>query len=220
VKVAAGILTFNQFSTGRHELFERTFESLVADVDGLYVIDNNSDDETSAYVEGMGGTVLRDPLNSCGHGMNRVLSLLGGSGADLCLFSNDDILWRPGAVAALRDFWAAAPDDVLICSGLQQDVFPWSTPREAITCGGQRALVRDSVPGGAWTLRAKDWPKIRPVPEASGWDDVPTCDRLRRKGYRVAALDLAEHLGEDLSTWGNDSARHGTPLDRAAWGLP
>lgn len=222
MRFAVGILTHDMFRTGRAELFQRTLASLNGSNEDIefYVVSNGSTDETDDYVRGLGGTILHDPISTCGHGMNATLSILAASGADVCVFSNDDIGWKRTALTKLGAFWEAAPADILIASGLQQDVYPWSTPRERIEYGGVVGLVRDSVPGGAWTLRASDWPKIRPVPEAPGWDDVPTCDRLRRKGYRVCALDLAEHLGEDLSTWGNDSARHGTPLDRGRWGLP
>jgi glycosyltransferase involved in cell wall biosynthesis len=223
VQIAVGILTHQVLSSGRLDVFSQTVESLseqMSPTDLLYIVDNHSDDGSAEYVESLGGISIRDPVSTCGRGMNRTLSLCASVEPDLIVFSNDDIRWRPGALPSLAAFWEFAPADILIASGLQQDVYPWSTPRERVEYGGVCGLVRDSVPGGAWTLRAKDWPKIRPVPEASGWDDVPTCDRLRRKGYRVCALDLAEHLGEDLSTWGNDSARHGTPLDRAAWGLP
>lgn len=222
VKLAAGILVHNMFQHGRFEVFQRTLDSLVSqDADmALYVVDNGSSDDSAAYVASLGGTLLHDPITTCGHGMNATIGILAASGCDLVVFSNDDILWQPGSLAALQRFWIEAPDDVLIASGLLEEHFPWNTARELITCGGVKGLIRDTAPGGAWTLRAKDWPRIGPVPEAPGWDDVPTCDRLRRKGYRVAQLDLATHVGEGISTWGNDSARHGKPLDRAAWGLP
>jgi hypothetical protein len=80
-------------------------------------------------------------------------------------------------------------------------------------------LVRETVPGGAWTLRSADWPRIGPIPEKAGWDDVPTCRKVNGKGGRCVSLDLCDHAGEGASTWGNSSARFGKPLDREAWGL-
>jgi hypothetical protein len=88
-----------------------------------------------------------------------------------------------------------------------------------LDAGGVRGLVRETVPGGAWTLRSSDWPLVGPVPEKRGWDDVPTCHRVNAKGWRCVALDLSDHAGEGSSTWGNKSAAFGQPLDREAWGL-
>lgn len=224
MKVAVGVLTWNQMSTGRHKLFKQTVASLVRDIDkvdlDLFIVDNGSTDGSADYVRSIGGTAVEHPITTCGHGMNVTIRLCAASGADLVVFSNDDIAWRPGALPALVRFWSEAPDDILIAAGLLEDDFPWNTVRERIEFGGVPGLVRDSAPGGTWTLRARDWPKIGPIPEAAGWDDVPTCERLRAKGYRVAQLDLADHLGQDASTWGNGSERFGRPLDRAAWGFP
>lgn len=219
--IAVGILTHNMFDNDRQELFRATLRSLIRP-DGvkLYILDNGSTDGTPTYVRSLGGTVISDPITTCGHGMNATIGLCAASGADLVVFSNDDIAWKPGALEAVERFWAEAPDDVVIAAGLMEDEFPWNTVRGRLVSGGVTALVRDTAPGGAWTMRARDWPLIGPVPEAPGWDDVPTCDRLRRKGYRVCQIDLAQHLGEGRSTWGNDSARHGKPLDRGAWGIP
>jgi GT2 family glycosyltransferase len=224
MKIAVGVLTHNQFRYDRHELFKRTVTSLVHDIDKisleLYIVDNGSTDETPEYVRSIGGTVLSDPITTCGHGMNATIGICAGSGAELVVFSNDDIEWRAGALPALVRFWSEAPADILIASGLLEDDFPWNTVRERVDYGGVPGLIRDTAPGGTWTLRAADWGKIAPVPEAAGYDDVPTCNRLRAKGYRVCQLDLAEHQGEHVSTWGNISRELGKPLDRAAWGLP
>lgn len=220
MKTAVGILTHNQFATGRHEAFLTTARSLAAQhPDALYVVDNGSTDETPEYVRSLGGVVLDDPISTCGHGMNATIGLCAASGAALVVFSNDDICWHPGALERLVAFWSEAPDDVKIASGLLEDDFYWNTVVERIECGGVEGLVRKTAPGGAWTLRAKDWPKIGPVPEAKGWDDVPTCARVISRGGRVVQLELADHIGEDLSTWGNDSAKFRRPLDREAWGL-
>ena len=153
--------------------------------------------------------------------MNVTIGLCATSGADVIAFSNDDIAWHPGALAEVVRFWQAAPDDILICSGSLEPEYPWNTPRDMVECGGVRALVRDTAPGGTWTLRARDWPLIGPVQEIRGWDDVPTCQRLRAQGYRVAQMDVADHVGEEHSTWGNGTYASdlGRPLDRSAWGM-
>lgn len=214
MKIAAGVLTHNAIRYGRMDLFRQTVRSIVAEKpDELFLVSNGSDDGTAEYVADLGGTVINDPITTCGHGMNVTIGICAASGADLVVFTNDDIAWKPGSFAALRSFWAEAPDDVLIAAGLLEDDYPWNTVRERIVCGGIPALVRDSAPGGAWTLRASDWPDIGPIPEAPGWDDVPTCERLREKGYRVCQMDLADHVGQDHSTWGNGSDRFRSPLD-------
>jgi glycosyltransferase involved in cell wall biosynthesis len=221
VKVAVGVLTRNQRDHDRRQLFLRTLTSLQnagwpCDV---FLLDNGSTDGTDAYITALGGVALRDPLTSCGHGMNATIAACLSASPDLVVFTNDDIEWRRGFLADLVQFWSAAPADVLIASGLLEAEYPWNTAREVVESGGVKALVRDTAPGGAWTFRAADWPLIGPVPEAPGWDDVPTCNKLTAMGYRVCQIDLAEHIGEGNSTWGNNSQAYGQPLDRAKWGM-
>jgi len=221
VKVAVGVLTHNQFETGRHELFKATVASLRQGgyPFDLYIVDNGSTDETSDYVASLGGLVLHDPVTTCGHGMNATIGACAASGAGLVVFSNDDIYWHDGAIEALVRFWGAAPRDILIASGSLEPDYPWNTPREMVEAGGVRALIRDTAPGGTWTLRARDWKVIGPVPESQGYDDVPTCRRLTARGYRVCQIDLADHVGEEVSTWGNASYTYAEPLDREKWGI-
>lgn len=212
--ISAAVLTHDVYRYHREELLKGTIRSVVAqEPDALYVVSNGSTDGTGEYVTSMGGLAVNDPISTCGHGMNVAISLAVTSGCDVIAFANDDVEFRPGAFAALRRFWAEAPDKLMVASGLLEDVFPWNTVRERVEYGGVPALIRDSAPGGVWTLRASDWPTIGPVPEAAGWDDVPACERLRNKGYQVAQLDLAEHVGQKHSTWGNGSERFRTPLD-------
>lgn len=221
MRLAVGILTHDQFRHERHELFLRTVSSLQ---DGdhpfdLYVVDNGSDDGTSEFVRSIGGLAINDAMTTCGHGMNVTLDILASSGADVAVFSNDDIDWHPGGLERVMRWWSEAPEDVLICSGSLEPDYPWNTPRELVTAGGVKALVRDTAPGGTWTMRARDWPTIGHVPELRGWDDVPKCRELRERGFRVAQMDAATHIGEDHSTWGNRSQPYAKPLDREAWGL-
>lgn len=214
MKIAAGVLCHQLYKYDRMELFKQTVRSIaVNQPDDLFLVSNGSDDGTEHYIAGLGGTVVYDPITSCGHGMNVTIGICAASGADIVVFSNDDIIWHPGAFDVLRRFWAHAPDDLLIASGHLEEDFPWNTVLDRIEVAGIPTLVRRTAPGGTWTLRAKDWPKIAPVPESPGYDDVPVCERLGAKGYRVAQLDLATHIGEEKSTWGNGSAKFGKPLD-------
>lgn len=219
--IAVGVLTHNMLSTGRQDAFQRTVRSLLEQrPEHLFIVDNGSTDGSDEYVVALGGTAVKDRVSTCGHGMNVTIAACAASGADLVVFSNDDIVWQPDALEQVRRFWDSAPADVVIASGLLEDDYPWNTARAMIESGGVRALVRDTAPGGTWTLRARDWEMVGPVPEAFGYDDVPACNRLRAMGYRVCQLDLAEHIGEELSTWGNGSSSWRTSkIDKAAWGM-
>ena len=219
MKVVAAVLTHNAITYGRTDLLSEAAQSL-SEADEVLVVDNGSTDGSEVFVAGLGGSVYRpsDGVSTCGRGMNICITAAAGRG-DLVVFSNDDIVWRPGWRTQLEAFWSQAPEDIMIVSGLLEIDYPWNTPLGTVDAGGVRGLVRETVPGGAWTLRSADWPRIGPVPEKRGWDDVPTCKRLGRDGFRVVALDLCVHAGEGSSTWGNKSAAFGQPLDRARWGL-
>lgn len=219
MKVVGAILTHNAERFGRSGMLRLAIRSL-GEADTVIVIDNGSDDGTEAFVESIGGTCYRasDGVHTCGRGMNVTITAAAELG-DLVVFSNDDIGWRPGWRDRLEAFWSAAPPEVAIVSGLLEDDYPWNAPLGVVDSGDVRGLIRATVPGGAWTLRSADWPRIGPVPERVGWDDVPTCRRLVGEGRQVIALDLAEHLGVEHSTWGNGSAAFGRPLDRERLGL-
>lgn len=146
-------------------------------------------------------------------------------------WSDDDMVWRPGAQATLSKFWDAAPtcihhpDRVRILSGLLEPVWHWNTPRRTVEHGGVRVLLRDSAPGAAWTFRGAPIRLLRP-----GTIEVPG-DELWRFGYDyqmcrtmpegVAQIDLAEHIGWGFSTHGNEAneAPETKPLDREKWGV-
>jgi hypothetical protein len=61
--------------------------------------------------------------------------------------------------------------------------------------------------------------EIGPLEHTTGGEDGAACRKLRENGYRLAALDLAEHIGEEQSAWGNMSYRRAKPLDREKWGI-
>lgn len=219
MRVVAVVLTHNAATHGRTELLDRTLQSL-HEADELLLIDNGSDDGTEAVVAARGGYAYRadDGNTTCGRGMNVCITAAAKRG-DLVVFSNDDIIWHPGWRPQLQTFWTGAGQDIAIASGLLEESYPWNQPRGLIQIEGIKALRRETVPGGAWTLRSTSWAEIGPVPEVKGWDDVPTCHRLNAAGKKCVALDLADHAGVELSTWGNNSPAYGQPLDRDRWGI-
>lgn len=114
-------------------------------------------------------------------------------------------------------------------SGLLEPDWHWNKPIEAIEAGGVRVLVRESAPAAAWTFRhtgrgiAEDFMGDHgdDVFVSDFGEDYEYCQRLRRRGLRVAQLDLATHIGHGYSTHGNDAAEHvdSRPLDREKWGI-
>lgn len=229
-----GVLSHNAVSTLRCRLLERTLWSLENAFTGrtLLVLDNDSPDGSGEWVRALRSAALRvlyhspDGNTSPGRGRNelmRALAPFARGGDDIVVLSDDDVLWANYAEARLRRFWAAAPADLIILSGLLEPDWPWNTPRELIECGGVKALVRDSAPAAAWTFRLGDWGNLGPLLETTDGEgeDFDACQRLRAAGFRVAQIELASHIGEGYSQLGHDADRKiaGRPLDRERWGL-
>ena len=241
LKTIVGVLTYNAVSTLRFELLEQTVASLRHAFDGpIYVLDNGSTDGSANALKELEGIddvvtcahVSRDGNTTPGRGRNELMQLLRQDRRqqyDLVVMSDDDMVWGLEAQPLLSDLWAYAPADLVLVSGLlEDDVWPWNEPREAITCGGVPLLVRDSTPAAAWSFRMQDWSKVFPLKETLEGDgeDYDACKRLRAAGMRVAQLDLATHIGEGYSQLGNDELRSVTtralssrPLDRERWGM-
>jgi hypothetical protein len=137
------------------------------------------------------------------------------------VWSDDDMLWKPDAEAKLRRFYAEKPNDIAVVSGLLEPVWHWNAPRETVEAGGVRVLVRDSAPGAAWTFAGY---RVVPLGLPAYWCfgyDYEACKYLRAHGQKVAQIDLADHIGWECSTHGNDADQHidGRPLDRERWGV-
>jgi hypothetical protein len=154
-----------------------------------------------------------------GHGMNLAITAALAYDPDIVLFTADDYEYKPDWQERLLAFWSEAPEDVKLVTCNLEPEYTWNTVLGTVDAGGQRALVRASVPGSNWSFRARDWPLIGPVREITGGEDLEVCAWLQRDGYRLCALDLTEHIGEQQSAWGNQSWRIARPLHKERWGL-
>jgi len=218
----------------------------------LCAIDNGSNDGTSEVLDdlvrhlGPWHTRCYDPDDEAtpwgnqnftpGMGRNRLMSFMDQVcseqwgvnhdtqlyGKSFFVWSDDDMIWRPGAEKALHRFWSAPEaerDGVMILSGLLEPEWHWNTPRRVVEAGGVRVLVRDSCPGAAWSFgnpRAV-WPMDSELAQF-GYDHK-TCLQMLERGCSVAQIDLAEHIGWDASTHGNRAIEDSRPLDRDKWGV-
>jgi glycosyltransferase involved in cell wall biosynthesis len=202
------VLTYNAISTGRDGLLRDAVASL-GEADAVYVVDNGSTDGSADLVASWGGYVNPDPeLHTCGYGTNLCAYVAYNTLADLVVLSDDDMSWRPGWRRKLESWWDMAPDDIAITGCHLEPEFHWNAILGGMVCGGVPGLVRESTGAASWSYRRRMTETIFPVPQqVQGYGDVPACDRLRiDKGLRIAQIDLADHAGHGMSTWGNTTA--------------
>lgn len=202
LKVSVAVLTFNPIHFGRVDLLDATLAS-VAEADQTYLIDNGS---TDGFVLSRAVSYRNESSNTnCAHGTNLQARVLAASDADICVLSDDDMLWRPGWRDRLEAWWQSAPSEVLLTGCHIEAEFPWNEITGVVE-GSERALKRKSTGAASWSFRRSSIPQIFPIPEKQqGHGDVPACERLIDMGYQICQLDLAEHVGE-VSTWGNRTA--------------
>lgn len=214
MRVCAAVLTYRAVSTGRADLLGQAVGSL-GEADGVWIVDNGSDDGSADLVSSMGGWSHPWPIHTSGHGTNLCSRILAATDADLCVLSDDDMLWRPGWRRHLEAWWEAAPDDVWLTGCHLEPAYPWNEIKATIRCGGVSGLVRSSTGAASWSYRRADHERIFPIPQQiQGWGDVPGCDAIDERGGRICQIDLAEHAGHGRSTWGNQTeAKYGHDLD-------
>lgn len=218
--ISVGLLTFNQFRTHRDGLFRNTLASIQAETHEhtLDIVTNGSTDRTDVVVRKLGGIV--DNTNSAAwYGMERAIQTALSHAPDIVVLSADDLTYHAGWMDRLSAFWQAAPEDIVLASLFLEGVWEWNTVTDAVDIGGQRVLIRTSLPSASWSFRARDVDKILPLERTSPGEDLALCRSLRANGYRLAALDLAEHSGARQSAWGNRSFEYEQPLDRQKWGI-
>ena len=220
MKIGVGVLTWNHRKTGREQMFYDTLLSLTngGQAVDVVVVTNGSTDGTQDTVRRLGG-IVDDTHSQIWYGMQKAIETVIERGADIVLFTADDITYAPGWADKLAAFWQDAPEEVKLCSLILEPVYPWNTIRGTLDAGGLRALLRDSVGGCSWSFRASDWPTIGPLPQVMPGEDLQICQKLVSQGYYLAALDLGEHVGEKVSAWLNESWKYAQPLDRARWGV-
>lgn len=210
--VCVAVLTFNRF-----HLLRRTLVSMDAEpgypfrrvlVDG-----GSSDDQQRAWVAHQPDSYVFEGKVSVGHSMNTAIDLAVGTGAGLVVFSADDYVYAPSWLTRLVNFWQAAPADVGLAALNWEPDYPWNTVLEEVRIGGERTLMRATLPGSSWSFPARHWRQIvGPLEDRTGGEDLAVCRSLLATGYRLAALDLTEHIGERESAWGNRSWERAQPL--------
>ena len=220
MKIGVGVLTWNHRKTGREQMFYDTLLSLTngGQAVDVVVVTNGSTDGTQDTVRRLGG-IVDDTHSQIWYGMQKAIETVIERGADIVLFTADDITYYPGWADKLAAFWQDAPEEVKLCSLILEPVYPWNTIRGTVEAGGLRALLRDSVGGCSWSFRASDWPIIGPLPQVMPGEDLIVSRRLIEQGYYLAQVELGEHVGEKVSAWLNESWKYAQPLDRARWGV-
>ena len=210
--VCVAVLTFNRF-----HLLRQTLASMDAAPGYAFrrvlVDGGSSDDQQRAWVAHQPDSYVFEGKVSVGHSMNTAIDLAVGTGAGLIVFSADDYEYRPGWLARLVNFWQAAPADVGLAALNWEPDYPWNTVLEEVVIGGERTLMRATLPGSSWSFPVPYWRQIvGPLEDRTGGEDLAVCRSLLAGGYRLAALDLTEHIGERESAWGNKSWERAQPL--------
>lgn len=216
--IAAGILTFNQFKTGRASDFQRTLASIRAANVAHVVVTNGSTDGTETLVRDLGG-IVDDTDTRIWYGMTLAANWCKTTGAGIHLFSADDIEYHPGWADALETFWKHAPDNIVLASLMIEPLYPWNIIHSQGDAGGVHYVTRASVGGCCWSWRARDIGLIFPLPPIMPGEDLVKCRELLAKGHEIAALNLADHIGETHSAWGNQSHLYALPVDLSALGF-
>jgi len=204
MRVAVAVLTYNQIEYDRRDLFEGTVASLrrTDHPFELFLIDNGSSDGTAEIVSSLGGSCFDGLETSPSAGTNRCAHIAAGSGADLCVVSDDDMQWSSGWLERLVAWWTDAPADLALTGCHLEPDFAWNTMMGVTCYGGVPGLWRSSTGAASWSFRGPEW--FGPIDVyATGAPDVFACHRLWAQGRRVAQVDLASHEGLGRSTWGN-----------------
>lgn len=214
MKLAIGVLSYN-----RKDMLTKTVTSLYKSNADVFLYDNGSTDGAEEIVKALGGFVNNSGNHTTGYGMNKVIGMALESNPDIILFTADDFVYSDGFDEKILEFWRNAPQDVKLASCYLEDLWEWNTVRELADAGKTHYAIRDTIPGSNWMFRVSDKHLILPIAERTGGEDIEICRRLNEQGYKLAALDLVEHIGEKQSAWGNESWKYSKPIDREGLGF-
>jgi hypothetical protein len=211
MKIAAAVLTRNIIQHAREDLFYETIDSLRPFGVPLHVVDNGSDDGTAELVaDGTDWTpyLSTDENTTSGFGTWTCCRILAGTDADLCIVSDDDMAWSAGFIVPLVDWWDHAPDDLVLTGGHLEPEYPWNAITEQTMFGSTLGLIRASTGAASWTFPKNRFARLQSVAKTlridrQGTWDVPMCEGLTRRMWKIGQLDLAEHRGQGRSSWGN-----------------
>jgi hypothetical protein len=208
MKVAAAVLTYRPVHFDRFDLLDDTIKSLRGEADAVYLIDNSPDDESIDELRARYGRVTtnRGVLHTSGKGINLLAHVLEVCEplAGILVHSDDDVLWRPDWRDRLEQWWQGAPDDLALTGCHIEPEFYWNEVTAVVEFGGIKGLCRHSTGAASWTYRPQHRSDIFPVPEqVQGVGDVPACQHLEAKGLGICQIDLADHMAQGDSTWGN-----------------
>jgi len=203
-------------SYNRKNLLQCTLESLhnTKQQFNLSIIDASTDFETLNYLKSQ-SNVYYLPKSNVGQAMNYAATLIKNSGCEYGLITADDYNYLPYWLDTLTHFWWNASAEIKIACANIEPHYAWNITTEVYEYGNhQYAFIRNSIPGSNWSFRTADIDLIFPVPEKTGGEDLETCNKLRGQGFKLASLDLTDHLGEKQSAWGNHSYKLAQKLTR------
>ena len=216
MNIVVTVLTWN-----RKDLFERTIASMARTQvpHTLIAVDNSSTDGTAELVEQMGGICNRSGNHNTGLGFRLAVQAALAKKAELIVFSGDDFEYHEGWLERLVAFWEAAPQHVALCGMYIEAIYPHCPVWGVAEFGGQRALLRGTLPGASWSFRPWVWHQICDlVKDNSPYYDKRAAQRLA-KDYLLCQLDLSEHTGAGRRMWREGPEDPGIPVDRVQWNI-
>jgi glycosyltransferase involved in cell wall biosynthesis len=208
------MLTYN-----RRALFERTLDSLrtAGYPFHLLIVDNGSNDGTQENKCITHHNTSGD--HAVGLGMNLAINAAIETEPDLIIFTADDYEYKPFWLHRLVNFWEARPANTVLASLNIEPDYNWNTVYSDGIAGGERYVMRESLPGSNWVFTPAQAQTFLPLPHITGGEDLAVCARLRGLGQNLAALDLSEHIGERESAWNNQSWTIARPFNFEKYGM-